>query len=126
MQSKHRIATAGFLLALSVALGAFGAHALEDILTPERLQTWETAVFYQTWNALGLVLIVLVSKSFSVNITIAYNLLLLGIFIFSGSLYILCLSNIGWFGAITPIGGVSLIAGWIVFAYKTVRETTNN
>ena len=126
MKLNSQIALAGFLLALAVGLGAFGAHALENILTPERLQTWETAVFYQTWNALGLVLIALVSKIFQKELKLASNLILLGIFIFSGSLYTLCLTDIGLFGAITPIGGISLIAGWIVFGWKLVKQTFEN
>ncbi len=126
MKLNSHIALAGFLLALAVGFGAFGAHALENILTTERLQTWETAVFYQTWNALGLVLIALVSKIFQKELKLASNLILLGIFIFSGSLYTLCLTDIGLFGAITPIGGISLIAGWIVFGWKLVKQTSEN
>jgi uncharacterized membrane protein YgdD (TMEM256/DUF423 family) len=107
-------------LAAAVALGAFGAHALEDMLSADRLDTWETAVFYHTWNALGVMLIALVQKQFNSTFKTASLLLLFGIFIFSGSLYILCLTNIGIFGAITPIGGVLLITGWIVFGWKVV------
>lgn len=121
MSSPNKIlAFAGFLMALAVALGAFGAHALEDVLSPERLQTWETAVHYQAWNALGVVLMVLTGKSFMVDIKASTILLLVGILIFSGSLYTLCLTDIGWFGAITPIGGVLFILGWSLFGWKMI------
>lgn len=126
MSIKVQLGVSALLLALAVSLGAFGAHALEEILSQERLGTWETAVFYHTWNSLGLILITLVSRSFGVDLRVASSLILAGIIIFSGSLYILCLTNIGWFGAITPIGGVCLIIGWIVFGWKTVTSTSIN
>lgn len=112
------IAFSGFLMALAIALGAFGAHALEDILSPVRLQTWETAVQYQAWNSLGIILLVLTGKTFSVDVKPVSILLFLGIFIFSGSLYTLCLTNISWFGAITPVGGILFISGWSLFGWK--------
>ena len=109
---------AGILTAFAIALGAFGAHALEDVLSSERLKTWETAVQYQAWNALGIILIVLVGKTFMVDVKASTVLLLTGILIFSGSLYILCLTDISWFGAITPIGGILFILGWSLFGWK--------
>ncbi len=105
--------------ALSVALGAFGAHAFKAALTASgRLDTYETAVKYQFYHALALVLIaVLLQKP---GIPGAEKFLhwsgyafIAGILIFSGSLYILCLTGITKFGAITPIGGLFLIAGWV-------------
>lgn len=112
------VGIASILMALAIALGAFGAHALEDVLSPSRLQTWETAVLYQAWNALGIVLMVLTGKSFTLDIKASSILLLAGILIFSGSLYTLCLTDIGWFGAITPVGGILFIVGWSLFAWK--------
>ena len=123
---KTQISIAGFLLALAVALGAFGAHALTDVLTPERLETWETAVFYHTWNALGVILVALISKLFEIRLKRVADLILLGILIFSGSLYTLCLTSIGWFGAITPIGGLFLIIAWIDFGMILVRKSSDN
>ena len=123
---KIHITIAGFLLALAVVLGAFGAHALEEVLTPERMKTWETAVFYHTWNALGVILIGLVSNVFSINMKRTADSILLGIFIFSGSLYALCITNIGWLGAITPIGGVLMIVGWTYFGILLVKKTPIN
>lgn len=112
------IAIAAFLLAIAVAAGAFGAHALKNVLSPERLQIWQTAVQYHAWHALGLMLIGLVSAYFQIDLKLPAALLLAGIFIFSGSLYTLCLTNIGWLGAITPFGGVAFVLGWILLGFK--------
>ncbi len=120
MQSTSLIRLSAFLLAAAIALGAFGAHALENVLTSDRLNTWETAVFYHTWNALGVMLIAVIQHQLKTEITFTAYLILSGMIIFSGSLYILCLTDIGIFGAITPIGGVLLIVGWILFGVKVV------
>ncbi len=123
MTSPNKIvALAGFVMAIAIALGAFGAHALKEVLTPERLQTWETAVQYQAWNALGVILVVLIGKTFSIDVKPITILLLAGIFIFSGSLYTLCLTDLNWFGAITPIGGILFILGWGLFGWKLLSK----
>jgi uncharacterized membrane protein YgdD (TMEM256/DUF423 family) len=104
------------LALLAVAFGAFGAHALREVVTPERLQTFETGVRYQMYHALALlVMSVLPLKNHR-----AAWLLLIGTIIFSGSLYILVLTDIGIFGAITPMGGVLQIIGWalLIFSFK--------
>lgn len=119
---KVIIAVASILLALAVGAGAFGAHALKNILSPERLETWQTAVQYHAWHALGLLLIALIGAQFEIAITWPSTLILAGILIFSGSLYTLCLTGIGWLGAITPIGGVSFIAGWIWLAISFFKS----
>lgn len=118
---KIIIAIAAILLALAVAAGAFGAHALKNILSTERLETWQTAVQYHAWHALGLMLIALIGVQFDLVITWPASLILAGILVFSGSLYVLCLTGIGWLGAITPIGGVAFIAGWIVLGIKVLK-----
>lgn len=104
------------LALLAVAFGAFGAHSLREIVTPERLQTFETGVRYQMYHALAL----LVMSALPLKNYRAAWLLLIGTIIFSGSLYILVLSDIGIFGAITPIGGVLQIIGWamLIFSFK--------
>jgi uncharacterized membrane protein YgdD (TMEM256/DUF423 family) len=104
------------LALLAVAFGAFGAHALRDIVTPERLQTFETGVRYQMYHALALlVMSVLPLKNYR-----AAWFILFGTIIFSGSLYSLVLSNMGIFGAITPMGGVVQLIGWalLIFSFK--------
>lgn len=105
------------LALLAVAFGAFGAHALKEIVTPERLQTFETGVRYQMYHALALlVMSVLPLKNYR-----AAWLLLVGTIIFSGSLYLLVLLDVGIFGAITPIGGVLQIVGWVVLFFSFKR-----
>lgn len=126
MRHRTAIGIASFLLALAVGLGAFGAHALENVLTQERIQTWETAVFYHTWNALGVILIALASHLFEIQSKWSIRFLFAGILFFSGSLYVLCLTDVGVFGAITPIGGVLFITGWIVFGWNCVRQASQN
>lgn len=101
----------GALLALlAVALGAFGAHMLEDIIRPERLETFETAVRYQMYHALALLAIGALPRP----CWRAMPFIVIGSIIFSGSLYTLVATDIGIFGAITPIGGVLQIIGWAI------------
>jgi len=97
-----------------VMIGAFGAHALKNLLEKSgRIETFETAVKYQFYHALALILLgILISKNQNTFFQYSGYSFLFGIVIFSGSLYILCLSGITKFGMITPIGGVLMIAGW--------------
>ncbi len=99
---------------LSVALGAFGAHALKDMLTERMLANWQTGVLYQMVGGLLL-------KASIPQWSLAAWLMLAGIVFFSGSLYVMALTNVTKLGAITPIGGVLFIAAWIfvaIGAYK--------
>lgn len=101
---------------LSVAIGAFGAHALKDILEAnDRMQTFETGVKYQFYHALALVLLGLLMQKFDHKMFLwsGYGFII-GTILFSGSLYILSLSGIGKWGAITPLGGVAYLVGWIM------------
>lgn len=111
--------------AIAVAFGAFGAHALKEKLSEHYLAIWETAVQYQMFHAIGLLAVgILMSSSLmgpSTQLTWAGYLLLAGIIIFSGSLYVLSLSGIGILGAITPIGGVAFIAGWIMLIIAAIK-----
>jgi uncharacterized membrane protein YgdD (TMEM256/DUF423 family) len=104
------------LAGLAVATGAFGAHGLQKMVTPERLDTWEKAVRYQMYHALALLLLAwaLTHWPGQVNILAAGGwLFLAGVVLFSGSLYLLVLSDTSWLGAITPFGGVAFVAGWL-------------
>lgn len=96
-----------------VVLGAFGAHALEDTLREAgKLDVWQTAVDYQMWHALALVLCAVISKG-GRSMAIAVFLFAAGILLFSGSLYWLALSGPRWLGPITPLGGLLFMVGWI-------------
>lgn len=113
--------------AIAVAFGAFGAHALKEKLSAHYLAVWETAVQYQMFHALGLIAIgILMSSSLMgaiPQLNWAGYLLLIGTIIFSGSLYLLSLTGIGVLGAITPIGGVAFIAGWIMLIVAALKFT---
>lgn len=114
MQKLILIITA-ILGALSVGIGAFGAHGLSSLLESHgRLDTFETAVKYQFYHTLALLAIgLLMYKIQSQFLGFAAWSMIAGIFIFSGSLYILSISNVGKWGAVTPFGGLFLIAGWV-------------
>ncbi|GGB11741.1 DUF423 domain-containing protein [Macrococcus hajekii] len=99
---------------LAVALGAFGAHGLEGKLTPKYLDIWNKATMYQMYHALGLILIGILNGTTSLNLNTAGWLMTAGIVLFSGSLYILAVTQIKVLGAITPIGGVLFIASWFL------------
>lgn len=112
--------TLGALVAfLAVALGAFGAHALKDRLAPDMTAIWQTAVQYHGWHALALLAagLVLLQRPDATAIAIAGWLFLAGVVLFSGSLYALALTGVRGFGAVTPVGGVALLAGWAAFAW---------
>jgi len=103
---------------LAVALGAFGAHGLENKITdPDRLAIWDTAAFYHLVHAVMLYLIA-VGGEFRRG---AWICMAAGVLIFSGSLYVLVLSNIKWLGAITPIGGVLMLVGWVLLVVRPAR-----
>lgn len=125
MLSSKSMLVAGSLLGfLSVALGAFGAHAFKEFLnSTNRLGTYETAVQYQMAHSLALVLVGIILHIFpQKDFSLAGILFLAGIFIFSGSLYFLCATGIKWLGAITPIGGLCFLGGWLVLAWKVYRN----
>jgi uncharacterized membrane protein YgdD (TMEM256/DUF423 family) len=109
------------LAALAVLIGAFGAHALKERLDAYATQIYERAVFYHFVHALGLIAIGIVIAAHVASgaaIDAAGWLLLAGIAIFSGSLYALALSGIKVLGAITPIGGLAFVAGWLALAWS--------
>lgn len=101
---------------LSVALGAFGSHALKERLTADLLAVYQTAVQYQFWHAIALICFGLWSKQSGEASQGPSWCFALGIVVFSGSLYALSLTGIRFFGAITPIGGLLFLAGWAWFA----------
>jgi uncharacterized membrane protein YgdD (TMEM256/DUF423 family) len=112
------------LMALAVGMGAFGAHGLRNRLDAYSMSVYEKAVFYHFIHALGILLIALLARTSAITPagqTRVGWLLLIGILVFSGSLYALALSGNRILGAITPIGGVAFILGWLVLAYEALR-----
>ena len=106
---------------MSVGTGAFGAHGLEGKLSDKYMSVWEKAVNYQMYQGLGLIIIGVISGTTSINVNWAGWLLFLGVVFFSGSLYILALTQIRILGAITPIGGLLFIAGWLMLIISTFK-----
>lgn len=115
---------AAVLGASGVLLGAFGAHALREKLSPGLLDIWQTAVQYHLWHALALmgVGILLLLQPGSRWLAAAGWLFLVGTLVFSGSLYLLALTGSRGLGAITPVGGTALIAGWVLLAVGVWRS----
>ena len=102
---------------LVVALGAFGAHALEAMLTPAAMSTWQTGVQYQMFHTVGLVVVYLLQgRNAHSHAHYAGYAFIVGILLFSGSLYVLALSGLRWLGLLTPLGGLAFIAGWFLLA----------
>jgi uncharacterized membrane protein YgdD (TMEM256/DUF423 family) len=109
---------------LAVALGAFGAHGLEGRVEPKYLETWKTAVTYQMFHATGLFIIGILAGKLPASALISWSgwLMLIGIVLFSGSLYALTLTKISVLGAITPIGGVAFLAAWVLMMVAAVKH----
>lgn len=111
---------------LSVALGAFGAHALKGRLSEKYLAIWETAVQYQMFHAVALIAIAILMHpnllGASGALSTAGYAILIGIIIFSGSLFALALSGVGILGAITPIGGVAFLVGWVMLIVAVAKS----
>lgn len=119
-------AVAASLLTLAVALGAFGAHGLRARLeTAGMTSVYEKAVFYHFIHALGILLVAVLARTDAitpVGLDRVAWLLFIGILLFSGSLYLLALSQIRILGAITPLGGIAFIAGWLLLAFEVSRS----
>ncbi|MGF1678730.1 MAG: DUF423 domain-containing protein [Candidatus Methylacidiphilales bacterium] len=106
---------AALLGALAVALGAFGAHSLAPLLEQTgRLEVWKTAAIYHLAHAVLLVVLCAL-RPFPHR---AWWLMASGVVLFSGSLYLLCLTQRGWIGSVTPVGGLLLLTGWLVLAWR--------
>lgn len=111
-------AISGFL---AVALGAFGAHALKQRLSADMLAVYETAVQYHFYHTLALLAVAVLMVGGAQGLKLSAVLFLVGTLIFSGSLYALALSGVKILGAITPIGGLCLLAGWACLTYTAIK-----
>lgn len=108
---------------LAVAAGAFGAHILKKILSPDLMAIYETAVHYHVYHALGLLAIGLLTLWLPSSTLLRWSggLMVLGLFLFSGSLYALSLSGVRWLGMVTPLGGIALLGAWFVLMIAVVK-----
>ncbi len=125
---KGFLKTAALTGALSVMLGAFAAHGLKKILSPDNLQVFETAVRYQFYHVFALLAVGILYKEFPGKLMEwAGRFFIAGIILFSGSLYVLCYVKhneipLNWLGAITPFGGAAFIAGWLALCIALARK----
>ncbi len=125
--SKTILMTASILLAMAVAIGAFGAHGLKSHLSGEMMQVYKTGVEYHFYHALGLLLIGVLSVTMpSGLLNWPAIFLTAGIILFSGSLYVLAITGIKWIGAITPLGGLSFIIGWVLLFMAVLKKLPFN
>ena len=116
--TRKFIKIGAIMMALSVALGAFGAHALKSAFDENMQQVYNTAVEYQFYHSLGMFAVAFISHiNNTKKVNLAGNIMIASTAIFSGSLYIMTVTGIKWLGAITPIGGIGFIVAWIMLAY---------
>ena len=123
MPITHQYRLLGSKLALSAVLfGAFGAHALRETLSAhDSIQTWETAVRYQMWHALALILLSMIRLAQPIP-KMTGPCFAVGSLLFSGSLYGLALDGPKWLGPVTPLGGLCLMMGWMLLAYSSYKN----
>ena len=135
MKSKQILLLASILGALAVILGAFGAHGLADKISPEKLETFKLGVSYQYYHIAALLACGILSKTGSSERYLGYAAMvfIIGIFCFSGSLYLLStreISGLGFLtpilGPMTPIGGLFLIAGWVLMGISVLKTKISN
>ena len=124
MGARFALVLGALAMALAVALGAFGAHALKARLAPEALDIWRTGVTYHAWHALALVAVglLMLHAPGSGALRVAGWLFAAGIVLFGGSLYALALGAPRALGAVTPFGGLAFIAGWVAFAIGALQR----
>jgi len=125
--SRRVMGIAATFALLAVMLGAFAAHGLKAMLDAQQLALFETAARYQMYHALALLVVGLLatSRQFSRNLLkLACLAFITGIILFSGSLYLLALSDVRWLGAITPLGGMALLAGWLATIVAVLKPVS--
>lgn len=124
MTDRHLVIVAALTLLIGVALGAFGAHGLRRVLPPEAISVWQTAVLYHLLHGIGMLTIAALGARFgSPLLAYAGTVMFAGIILFSGSLYVLALTNAKWIGPVTPIGGAAFIAAWAMVALAVYRSS---
>ncbi|WP_342439165.1 DUF423 domain-containing protein [Paenibacillus sp. FSL L8-0436] len=122
---QRRLIAWGALLAmLAVGIGAFGAHMLKASISEDYMKVYETGVHYHMIHALGLILVAIIAGQWGESVRLRWSgrLLIAGIVLFSGSLYVLSITGIKILGAVTPLGGVCFIAGWICLAWEALSR----
>ena len=118
----NQIIIGSFFCLMTVILGAFGAHALKDILDEYGQSIYNKAVIYQMFHGLGILFVAILNSFISESdLSVIIYFFTIGIVLFSGSLYILAISKVRWLGMLTPIGGVFFILGWVILILKLIK-----
>ena len=122
-ESRFSLVWAAILLATATALGAFGTHALKPVLPAARFDSFEIGVTYQFFHALGLLGIGLIQNRYAESLALRWSsrLILVGLLLFSGSIYALTFGAPRFFGMVAPFGGVSLMAAWVTFGVGILK-----
>ncbi|WP_339725011.1 DUF423 domain-containing protein [uncultured Paraglaciecola sp.] len=119
---KILLSIAAFSAMLSVVLGAFAAHGLKSKLSETLLNTFQTGVQYQMYHSLALILLVILYRQMPQPLLVySAGFMIAGIVLFSGSLYLLALTQVKWFGPITPLGGLCFIVGWALLLAAALK-----
>ncbi|MFT5779843.1 MAG: uncharacterized membrane protein YgdD (TMEM256/DUF423 family) [Crocinitomicaceae bacterium] len=126
--NRTSIITGVILIIVAIILGAFGAHALKEKLEPEQLLSFEVGVRYQMYHGIALLAVGIGASQLSFSLKLFTRIILAGVLIFSGSLYILSIQDLigaklSFMGAIVPIGGSLMIVAWIIFLVKIIRKS---
>jgi uncharacterized membrane protein YgdD (TMEM256/DUF423 family) len=122
--SRRTLVIAAVLITTATALGAFGTHALRPVLPPARFDAFDTGVQYQFFHSLGLLAIGMLQREPRYDtpwLRAAIRLLLLGLLLFAGSIYAMTFGAPRWLGMVAPVGGLSLMSAWLVFAWSVAR-----
>jgi uncharacterized membrane protein YgdD (TMEM256/DUF423 family) len=121
---RRCLVTGAVLMAIGVMLGAFGAHALQGVLEPRRLASYQTGVQYQFMHALGLLLLGIVARATGESELLRWSarLMLVGVALFSGSIYLMTAGAPRWLGMVAPVGGVSFMAAWALLAWHALAR----
>ncbi|GBL38809.1 MAG: DUF423 domain-containing protein [Nitrospira sp.] len=122
--SQQFLVLGAIFAGLAVAAGAFGAHALKEILDEHRLQVFDTATRYQMYHAFGLCIVAWALDRYPRQQLEQIGwLFVIGILLFSGSLYVVSLAGVRWMGAVTPMGGAAFLAGWLLLGWRIWNQT---
>ena len=127
IQNKRILITALLFIVVAIIFGALGAHALEKVLSTQKLASYEVGVKYQMYHGIAILALIALSDKINISLKIVFRLLISGVLVFSGSIYMLVFQELigiklGMiFGPLTPIGGVLMIAGWLVLLVKLLK-----
>lgn len=125
---RSLVSLGAFIVAFGIVLGAFGAHALKDTLTPYQLEIFKTGTLYHLLHGMAVTVIAILALNQVVSARVAARsagLFIFGIVAFSGSLYLLAMGGPSWLGPITPLGGTAFIAGWILLGLGALKPAGN-